>query len=96
MVTSQLSKAVERMLSSMFVPRLISDGAFGKNQFAYQPEKGARDLLAFLMLKWLRASQQKKAIGVLCSLTLSKYSSHGSSKDKHMFWRRAKNRNNDN
>ena len=66
-ITSQLSKATERLIHSMFVPRLISNGAFGKHQFAYQPEKGARDLLAFLTLKWLRAFQQKKVIGVLCS-----------------------------
>ena len=49
-LTSQISKVVERVIASLFVPQLILTGAFGRNQFAYMPERGARDALAQLAL----------------------------------------------
>jgi hypothetical protein len=36
-LTSQLSKAVERMLLTLFMPFLLKSNAFGQNQFAYTP-----------------------------------------------------------
>ena len=64
---TQLSKAMERFLASKFLPELISDGAFGSNQFAYRPEHGARDAILFLVIKWLSFFATGHRIGVYCS-----------------------------
>ena len=45
-LTSQISKVAERVIASLFVPQLIRSGAYGRNQFAYKRECGARDALA--------------------------------------------------
>ena len=66
-LTAQLSKVAERVFASMFVPRLVEIGAFGENQFAYMPERGARDALAQLLLKWISLFGQKRKIAVYCS-----------------------------
>ena len=42
-----------------FVPQLIITGAFGRNQFAYTPERGARDATAQLVLAWMNAVGSK-------------------------------------
>jgi hypothetical protein len=49
-LTSQISKVAERVIAALFVPQLICSGAVGRNQFAYMPERGARDALAQLVL----------------------------------------------
>ena len=56
-----------RILASMFVPRMIATGAFGANQFAYMPERGARDALAHLVLAWIAAFGRKCKVAVYCS-----------------------------
>jgi hypothetical protein len=66
-LTSQLSKVAERVLASLFVPQLISIGAFGYNQFAHMPERGARDALAQLVLTWISCFGQKQKVAVYCS-----------------------------
>ena len=66
-LTSQLSKAAERVLASLFVPQLIRISAFGYNQFAYMPERGARDALAHLVATWISLFGRKRKIGVYCS-----------------------------
>ena len=52
-LAAQMSKAVERLLMAMFVPRLVSISAYGENQFVYLPARGAHDTLAFLVLTWI-------------------------------------------
>ena len=52
-LTSQISKVAERTIAALFVPQLIHNGAFGRNQFAYMLERGARDALAQLVLPWI-------------------------------------------
>jgi hypothetical protein len=42
-------------------------GGFGRNQFAYQKEKGARDALAYIVLTWIVALNSRCKIGVYCS-----------------------------
>ena len=64
---SQISKVAERILVCIFVPQLITTGAFGRNQFAYTPERGARDAIAQLVLTWLVQFGRKKKIAVYCS-----------------------------
>ena len=66
-MTSQLSKAAERILATLFVPQLIAIGAFGHNQFAYMPERGARDALAHLVTTWISLFGKKRKIAVYCS-----------------------------
>ena len=66
-LTAQLSKVCERVLATSFVPRLISIGAFGTNQFAYMPARGARDALAYLVLKWIHFFGIGKKIALYCS-----------------------------
>jgi hypothetical protein len=41
--------------------------AFGTNQFAYIPERGARDVLANLTLIWITALAQRRKVAVYCS-----------------------------
>ena len=66
-LTSQISKVAERIFASIVLPQLILSGAFGRNQFAYTPERGARDALAQLVLTWLVQFGRKKKIAVYSS-----------------------------
>ena len=66
-MTSQISKVAERVIAALFVPQLICSGAFGRNQFAYMPERGARDALAQLVLTWISLFGRKRKIAVYCS-----------------------------
>ena len=66
-LTSQLSKAMERMLRSLFLPYLLQNVVYGQNQFAYTPEVGARDALAFMVLKWIITLVKNRKIGIYCS-----------------------------
>jgi hypothetical protein len=66
-MTPQLSKVVERLVKSLLTPFLSSTIAFGPNQFAYTASRGARDVLALLMLLWLQALAEGKKIAVYCS-----------------------------
>ena len=66
-LTSQISKVAERIIASLFVPQLIFTGAYGRNQFAYMPERGARDALAQLVLTWISLFANKRKIAVYCS-----------------------------
>jgi hypothetical protein len=50
-LTTQLSKAMERLLRPLFVPFLIKHDGFGPNQFAYMEGRGARDALVLMTLK---------------------------------------------
>ena len=66
-MTSQISKVAERVFASVFVPQLICSGAYGRNQFAYMPERGARDALAQLVLTWISLLAKRRKIAVYCS-----------------------------
>ena len=66
-LTAQLSKTVERVIGTMFEPFFILHGRYGRNQFAYQKKRGARDALAFLTLSWLWALSIGQKIAVYCS-----------------------------
>ena len=66
-LTSQISKVAERVIACLFVPQLISTGACGRNQFAYMPERGARDALAQLVLTWISLFGNNRKIVVYCS-----------------------------
>ena len=66
-LTSQISKVTERVIVSLFVPQLILSEAYGRNQFAYMPERGARDALAQLVLAWISLLSQRRKIAVYCS-----------------------------
>ena len=66
-LTAQISKAMERFLTPLFVPHLSENAGFGENQFAYQKERGSRDALAHLVLTWIVALSNRKKVGVYCS-----------------------------
>ena len=59
-LTAQVSKAMERLLRTRFMPFLLKSVAYGPNQFAYTPERGARDALALLLLVWIKEIANKK------------------------------------
>ena len=49
-LTSQVGKAIERLLQRSFGNHLTGSEVAGFNQFAYRRERGARDMLALLVL----------------------------------------------
>ena len=63
-MTAQIAKVLERFLQPLFVPVLMSEISIGPNQFAYCKKRGSRDAIAFLVLTWLQAFQEKARIGL--------------------------------
>ena len=66
-LTAQLSKAVERFVGELFVPRLEQVGAFGPFQFAYRKGHGARDAILYFTLSWLSSFALGFRIALYCS-----------------------------
>ena len=67
-LTAQLSKAMERLLGQLWLPDMSKQPEFfGPNQFAYLPERGARDALAVMFISWLIGFQRKRKFGLYCS-----------------------------
>jgi hypothetical protein len=66
-LTAQISKAMERLFRTLFMPFLLQCNVFGPNQFAYVPERGARDALALMLLVWITALAKKRNICIYCS-----------------------------
>ena len=66
-LTSQGGKTVERLLQLGFGTYLSSEECAGENQFAYRKERGARDLLALLVLTWLQGFDQGRKFCLYCS-----------------------------
>ncbi len=67
-LTSQMSKAMERLLACQFMPRQEMTVQFvGPNQFAYLTGHGARDAIVWLATTWISALNARKRIGVYCS-----------------------------
>ena len=64
-LTAQISKVAERMIKKITEPFLEKNFGVGFNQFAYRKERGARDALALLTIKWLRAFNNRENIGLL-------------------------------
>eukprot|EP00969_Alexandrium_andersonii_P274558 12135112-Alexandrium_andersonii.AAC.1 len=58
---------MERFLGELFLPRLFEMHAFGANQFAYCPGRGARDAVLFFLLEWLSALARRCRVAVYCS-----------------------------
>ena len=66
-LTAQLSKASERFIGNLFLPYLVKIKAYGDNQFAYSPGRGARDLVLILICSWLLQLAYGRKIVVYCS-----------------------------
>ena len=66
-LTAQLSKVVERVFLAMLMAHISRWSLAGKNQFAYTKERGARDVLALLALKWVWTLDRGRKIAVYCS-----------------------------
>ena len=58
--TSQQSKAMERLLKSLLTPYVLKNGIYGRQQFAYTPERGARDALAIMVITWMMALAKRR------------------------------------
>ena len=66
-LTAQLSKIAERILKRITEPLLERMDAFGGNQFAYRKARGAQDAMAFLVLEWISAFNNREKVVVYCS-----------------------------
>ena len=66
-LTAQLSKVAERIIGTAWIPRLSEAGAFGRNQFAYDKNRGCRDALAYLVLSFLEGFRKKQRFALYCS-----------------------------
>ena len=58
---------MELLFRTLFMPFLLQCNVFGPNQFAYVPERGARDTLALMLLVWITALAKKRKICIYCS-----------------------------
>ena len=66
-MTAQFAKVLERFVGLIFLPQLSCEVSIGPNQFAYIKGRGARDALAYLVLSWLKAFQEKAPIALYMS-----------------------------
>ena len=66
-LTSQLSKAVKRLLGRFFLPFLEKTGAYGPNQWAYRKCRGCKDALAANALQWVWWLHCGYKVGLYCS-----------------------------
>ena len=66
-LTTQLSKALERVLALLFRPFLEATHAYGPNQFAYCSGRGVQDALAYNILRWLLAFHAHRTVALYCS-----------------------------
>jgi hypothetical protein len=72
-LTTQLSKVVERLLKTLYVPHLTATLGFGPNQFAYTKKRGARDALAMLTTLWIEALAAGRKVAIYCSDVLGAF-----------------------
>ncbi len=66
-LTSQVSKACERILSDLFQPHFEKAGLYGPRQFAYMKGRGHRDALLLNVLQWLLWLELGNIVGLYCS-----------------------------
>ena len=52
-LTAQISKVCERVIKKLFMLQVHQIDAYGENKFAYTEGRGARDVLAYLMIEWI-------------------------------------------
>ena len=66
-LTCILSKALERVISEVFVQFLAESGAYGSSQWAFQKERSCRDLVALATLNWILQLHAGSKVGVFLS-----------------------------
>ena len=66
-LTAQISKAMERLLGRNWIEQMSCDSRVGRNQFAYRGQRGSRDAIAYLTLKWLDLLRLGNKIAVYLS-----------------------------
>ena len=66
-LSTQLSKAMERLIGSLWIPRVSRDLYVGEQQFAYRSGRGSRDALAFVVLTWLEGFMRKSRFAMYLS-----------------------------
>jgi len=66
-LTARLSKVVERLVLILLAPRITLCGLSLEIQFAYTKKRGARDALAILALRWVKAFYGGYKVAVYCS-----------------------------
>jgi len=66
-LTAQVSKAAERFIGRLFLPYLSTSGAKEPNQFAYTAGRGARDTVAYYVLRWILGLNSGMNVAVFCS-----------------------------
>ena len=58
---------MERILLTLFQPYPVKDIIYGANQFAYTPEREARDAIGNLIIIWITTLVKRRKVGVYCS-----------------------------
>ena len=66
-LTPQISQAMERFLGSMIANLMCAPANIGANQFAYQRERKARDVLACIVLTQIHGFHDKLQFLLYCS-----------------------------
>lgn len=66
-LTSQMSKATERIIGKFSQRFFEQSGAYGERQFAYSQGKSHRDALAVSVLTWLLALEKGHVVFLYCS-----------------------------
>ena len=66
-LSSQLSKAMERLIGILWIPQVSQDSYIGSNQFAYRGGRGARDALAYVVPMWLEGFMRKRRFAMYLS-----------------------------
>ena len=66
-LTPVLSKVMERVVATIFVPFLDKSGAFGRSQWAFRPGHSCRDLVALKFAQWILAMGRGSRVGLFLS-----------------------------
>ena len=66
-LTAQISKVVERVLGSAFIPWAEAQGLYGPHQYAYGKGKGYKDTLCVNVCNWLLLMEHGDLVGLYCS-----------------------------
>ena len=76
-LTPQLSKVVERVLGTLFLPWLQASDAFGPNQYAYAKGRSYKDTLTINVCNWILLLELGFLGGVYCSDVAGAFDSRG-------------------
>ena len=66
-LTCILGKIAERVIGQPMFDFIEKQGGYGDCQFAYRKGFSMKDLLAYVVLLWLRALDQSRKIGIYCA-----------------------------